>query len=139
MIVTTHPESPGKGIMNLRRTTATVAAAGLLATPIALASPAAATDKDFRVGGADVDFSVEKDDGRFEVDVDIDDAKPGTRWRITLWHDGQRFFKDTRRAGSDGDVADVERNRPNTRGKDVFKVKVKRVGGESKTRTIRKR
>jgi hypothetical protein len=125
--------------MNLRRTTATVAAAGLLASPIALAAPAAATEKEFKVGGADVDFEVDKDDGRFEVEVDIDNAKPGTRWRITLWHDGNRFFKDTRRANGDGDVADVERSRPNTAGRDVFKVKVKRVGGESKTRTIRKR
>ncbi len=125
--------------MNLRRTTAAVAAAGVLAAPVALAAPASATEKDFRVGGARVDFEVDKDDGRFQVDVDIDDAKPGTRWRITLWHDGQRFFRDARRANGDGDVADVERSRPDTAGRDVFTVKIKRVSGESKTRTIRKR
>jgi hypothetical protein len=125
--------------MNVRRTTAAVAAAALLASPMALAGPASAADREFRVGGADVEFDVEKDDGRFEVEVDIDDAKPGSKWRITLWHNGKRFFKDTRRADRDGDVADVERNRPNTKGKDVFKVKVKKVGGKSKARTITKR
>ncbi len=125
--------------MNIRRTTALAAAGALLASPLAFASPASATEKEFKVGGADVDFSVEKDDGRFEVEVDIDDAKPGSKWRITLWHDGKRFFKQTRTADSDGDVNDVERKRPNTKGKDVFKVKIKRVGGASKVRTIVKR
>ena len=64
--------------MNVRRATAAVAAAGLLATPIALAAgPASAAPKDFRVGGAQVDFDVEMDHGRYEVDVDIElDEEP---------------------------------------------------------------
>lgn len=128
-------------MLNLRRTTAALGAAALIATPLTVlgASPASAAEREFKVGGADVDFSVDKDDGRFEVEVDIDDAKPGTRWRIILWHDGKRFFKDVRRADSDGDVRDVERERRNTKGKDVFKVKIKRIGGASKTRVIRRR
>lgn len=125
--------------MNIRRTTAALTTAGLLAAPIALAAPASATEKEFGVAGADVNFEVEREDGRYSVEVDIDDAKPGSKWRITLWHNGKRFFKDVRRADDDGDVRDVDRSRANTRGKDVFKVKVKRIGGESKVRTIRKR
>ncbi len=34
----------------------------------------------------EVDFKVERGDGRFEVEVDIDDAKPGTRWRVVPQH-----------------------------------------------------
>lgn len=125
--------------MKVRRTTATMAAAGLLAAPLAFAAPALAVEKDFNVGGADAQLEVEREDGGYKVDVDIQDAKPGSRWRITLWHDGKRFFRDTRRADSDGDVNDVERQRPNTRGKDVFKVRIKRVGGDSAVRRITRR
>jgi hypothetical protein len=75
---------------NMRRTTATIGAAALVATPLTLltAAPASAAEKEFGIGGADIHFEVEKDDGRFEVELDIDDARPGSRWRVTLWHDG---------------------------------------------------
>lgn len=127
----------------LRRTTATAAAGALLATPLALltatsAHADASKERDFRVAGAKVDFSVEKDDGRFEVDVDIDDAKPGSKWRVVLRHDGKRVHNRVHRADSDGDV-DIDRKRPNTAGKDTFKVVVKKVGGPKKARTIRMR
>jgi hypothetical protein len=122
----------------IRRSTAVLATGGLVAASLAFAAPATATDRDFRVGGAQADFSVDKDHGRYEVEVDIDHARPGSKWRITLWHDGKRYFKTVRTAQRDGDVRDVERTRPNTQGKDVFKVKITRIGGEGKTRTITK-
>lgn len=127
----------------LRRTVATVATTALVASPLAVltAAPAHADGKErhFRVGGADVDFEVEKDDGRFEVDVDVDDARPGTRYRIVLRHNGKRFYKRVHRADRDGDVADFDGKRRNTRGKDNFKIVVKKINGPKKVRTIRMR
>ena len=128
-------------MLNLRRTTATLGAMALLATPLTLmtASPASAADREFRYAGADVEFDVEKDDGRFEVEVDIDDAKPGSKWTIVLRHDGRVFHKKVHTADGDGDVG-VEKDRRNTAGKDVFKLKVKKIGADkAATRTIRKR
>lgn len=128
----------------LQRTTATLATAALLAAPVTMlgAAPAHADDwekeKEFRIAGAEADFSVEKDDGRFEIEVDIDDAKPGSKWRVVLWHDGRRYHKKVYRADGDGEI-EIEKNRRNTRGKDVFKVKIKKIGGPKKTRTIRMR
>lgn len=125
-----------------QKTTATIGAVALLAAPATLmASPAHAgpeKDREFRLGGAEVEFSVEKDDGRFEVEVDIDDAKPGSKWRIVLRHNGKRFHNKVHRADREGDV-EIEKNRRDTRGADVFKVKVKKIGGNAKTRTIRMR
>ncbi|WP_148573668.1 hypothetical protein [Nocardioides caldifontis] len=121
-----------------RTTTAALGAAALVATTLGMtAGPAAADGKDreFRIGGAQVDFSVEKDDGRFEVDVDIDDARPGSKWRVVLWHDGKRFHKKVHRADREGDV-DIDKRRSNTKGKDTFKVKVEKIGGGAKSRTI---
>jgi len=126
-----------------RKSTAAVGAAALLAAPVSMiASPAHADgpgkQKEFRVAGAEVDFSVERDDGRFEVDVDIDDARPGSRWRVVLKHDGNRFHNNVHRADGEGDI-DIDKNRQNTRGADKFTVKVKKIGGPAKSRTIRMR
>ena len=127
--------------MNVRRTTATAVTAALLAAPLTLAtaSPASAADREFRYGGANIEFDVEKDDGRFEVEVDLDDAKPGHRYRITLWHDGRKFYDRVRTVNSDGDI-EVERERRNTRGTDTFKLRVKKTSWKSSAvRTIRTR
>ncbi|WP_127480079.1 hypothetical protein [Nocardioides pantholopis] len=128
-------------MLNLRRTTATVGAAVLLATPLVAlsATPAQAADRNFRCSGARVDFDVERDDGRYEVAVDIDRASAGSRWRVTLRQNGKRFYHRVRVADREGDV-EVDRNRPNTRGRDTFKLRVKRIGGAPACRsTIRVR
>jgi hypothetical protein len=121
---------------NLRHITAALGAAALVATPLAIASPAGAVERELRYAGAKVDFSVEKDDGRFEVDVDLDDARPGQRFRVVLKHDGRTFHKRVHTVDREGDI-DIEKNRRNTAGKDAFKMKLKKVGGpKAVTRTI---
>lgn len=113
----------------LRRPVAAVSTLAVLSVPaLALAAaPAHAVDKSQRCDGARMELSVEKDDGRFEVEADVDDATPGSRWRIVMRHDGQRFFKDVRRADGEGDIS-VDRNRRDTAGRDVFTFRVNRVG-----------
>ena len=128
---------------NLRKATATIGVTALIAASAALVPSSAGADgpekeKDFRVAGAEVDFSVEKDDGRFEVEVDLDDARPGSKWRVVLRHDGNRFHGRIHRADDDGDI-EIDKMRRDTRGADVFKVTVKKVGGPKKVRTIRMR
>lgn len=124
-----------------RRTTATLAAAALIATPMTLmtATPASAADREFRYPGAEIELDVDKDDGRFEIEVDIDDARPGSKWRVVLFHNGNRYHKRVHRADSDGEI-EIDKKRPDTRGKDVFRFKIKRIGGpKAVTRVIRRR
>lgn len=125
---------------SFRQAIALTAGATLLAAPTAVltASPAQAADREFRCGGAEVDFEVSRDDGRFEVEVDVDEARAGSRWRVVLRHNGKRFHNRVHRA-TGGDF-EVERERRNTRGKDRFKLRIKRVGsGKACSRTIRVR
>lgn len=127
--------------MNLRRTTATLGAAALLASPLALmsAAPAAAADREFRYAGAEIEFDVDKLGGQFDVEVDVDDAKAGSKWRIVLKHDGKRFHKKVHTADSDGEIR-IDKDRPDTKGRDVFKLKIKKIGGpDAVTRTITRR
>jgi hypothetical protein len=118
----------------LRAATAVVGTTALLAVPLTavLASPASAADRTGRCDGARVELSVEKDDGRFEVEADIDDAPRGSRWRIVLTQDGKTFVNVVRTATDDdrdrdGDVS-VDRDRPNTAGTDTFRMTVNKVG-----------
>jgi hypothetical protein len=116
----------------------TLMAAGLIAVPATAmgAAPASAAEREFRYAGAEVEFEVDKDDGRFEVDVQIDDAKPGSRWRVTLWHEGKRYHNRIHRADSDGEI-EIEKVRRNTAGRDVFKIRVQKVGStKAAMRTI---
>jgi len=122
---------------HLRRTTAGLGAAALLASPITLltATPANAAEREFRYAGAKVEYEVDKDDGRFEVELDIDDAKRGTKWRVQLFQDGKRYFNRLRTAPGDGDI-EVERSRRDTAGSDVFKLRLHRAGFEPVIKTI---
>ena len=127
--------------MNFRRTTATVGAAALLATPMALlsSSPASAADREFNYAGAKVEFDVHRDDGRYEIDVELDNVKqPKAKYRIVLRHNGKVFHNKAHRAGSDREI-EIEKNRPNTRGKDTFKLRVKKASAKkAAVRTIRR-
>ena len=124
-----------------RRGAATVVATSMVAGSLALlgATPAQAAEREFRYAGAEVDFEVDKDDGRFEVEVDIDDARPGEKFRIVLWQNGQRFHKKVHTVDRDGEI-EIDKERRDTKGRDVFKLKIKKIGGpKAVTSVIRTR
>ncbi|MCL8023880.1 hypothetical protein [Nocardioides bruguierae] len=131
---------------SLRAGLATVVATGLLATPLAVlaASPASAVEKERggRCDGARFSLSVESDDGGYEVEADIDDAPRGSRWRVVMKQDGDRFVRTVARATADdddddrdGDV-DIDRWRRNTNGTDTFVLRVNKVGTSGGCRTV---
>lgn len=123
------------------KTVTALGAATALTVPVALLSATTAhadgpqRDREFRVAGAEVDFSVEKDDRRFEVEVEIDDVKPRSAWRVTLVHDGKVFHNRVHRADSDGDI-EIDKKRRDTAGKDTFRVVVTKVGGPSRAAKV---
>ena len=123
-----HHDRKDEHMSNLRKATATLGVATMMAVPAAtlVASPAGAVDKSERCAGARIELSVERDDGGFEVEADVDDAKPGSKWRVVLRHDGKRFFRDVRKADGDGDIS-IDRFRPDTAGKDVFRLRVTKL------------
>jgi hypothetical protein len=124
-----------------RRTAAAAVATAMVAGSMTLlvTSPAQAAEREFRYAGAEVDFEVEKDDGRFEVEVDIDDARRGEKFRVVLWQNGQRFHTKVHTVDRDGDI-EIEKTRRDTRGIDVFKLRLKKIDGpKAVTSTIRTR
>jgi hypothetical protein len=116
----------------LLTTTAVLGSTALVAAPLTLlaTTSASAVEKSGTCGGARFELDVEKDDGRFEVEADVDNARPGSQWRVVLKHDGQTYVNQVRTADREGDVS-VDRDRRNTAGKDVFRLNVRQVGTDT--------
>jgi len=89
-------------------------------------------------GGA-AELSVEKKRHGFEIDAALDHSRPYSVWSMTLRHDGKVIAKRTNHRTDDEGEMDLERNRPNTRGKDVFKLTVKPKHKSACTLTVRTR
>lgn len=112
--------------MNKKYALATVGLTTAIAIPAAMlvASPAqAGIDRSGRCAGAEFELSVDRENGGFEVDADIDDARAGSKWRIALRHEGKVFTRVVRTADREGDIS-VERFRRNTAGADTFRLTV---------------
>ena len=89
------------------------------------------TERTIACGRAQVELSVDKEAGGFEVDGDVDNAKPGSTWKVVLRHDGTQVLARTLKADAEGDL-DVDTRRPNTAGSDVFTLRVKNLSTDAK-------
>lgn len=113
-----------------KRTIALSTITGLVAVPavVLAAAPAHAdVDRHGRCGGGTYELSADREDGGYEVSVDLDHVKPGSKWRVVVTHEGKQVADVVRRAELDGDV-DVERWVRNTPGNETFRFTAKRVG-----------
>src|SRR5688500_6229234 len=112
-------------VVALSAVTATLPALALTA------APANAGDGDVEkarnCGGFQIELKVGPEDGGWEVESDVDDAKSGSDWRIVIRHDGRRVFNRVRTAGPGGDV-EVDLRRPNTADSDTFRFRAHPVG-----------
>ena len=119
----------------------TIAATALLATAAAgatvlVAAPANAdVERRGTCAGATYELNVDRERGGFEVDADIDNARVGSEWRVTLRHDGKVATSRVLTADSEGEL-DLDAWRKNTAGKDVFKLTVTPTGGASCSTSI---
>jgi hypothetical protein len=109
--------------------TLTVTIAGLVAvSALALAPAASAKDGDVRVSGrctraATSKLKLSEEDGRIEVEFEVDQNRNGVRWQVVLRRNGATFFSgsrvtrppsgsfELRRLAADGPGADVIRAR----------------------------
>lgn len=130
----------------MKRTIALITVAALAAgsAALAIAGPAQADGPERHargtVAGAQYEITAEKDNGRFEVDADLDGVPAGSTWRMVVRHDGKKVATRTATAVRDdgrydADFRDVDR--PDSAGADTFKVTLTRTDGAgSVTRTL---
>ncbi len=104
----------------------------LIVSGTVLAAPPAQADAE-RLGACGrgtYDFSVDRDGGRFEVELSLDGVAPNSKWKVALRQDDKAFYKKVIRVDEDGD-RDIVRFRGNTPGTDTFKLRAKQVNGST--------
>lgn len=78
-------------------------------------------------GGTDWKYKVKRDDGRLEAEYEVDQNRNGDRWRVTLKHDGSRYFRGTRVTGGRSGSFDIERKVSNHQGVDRFRARARNL------------
>ncbi|WP_299057520.1 hypothetical protein [uncultured Nocardioides sp.] len=126
------------------RAAALVGTTAAIALPVTLLNaPAANADVDRQgsCGGAQFDFSVDRDDDRrnsYEISFDLDRAAD-VKYRVVLKQNGNTYYNAARTPDREGDI-EVERNRANTSGADTFLFKYRNTVTDkvcSRTITVR--
>ena len=106
-----------------------VAVAAAAGSTVLVTAPAHAdTERTGTCAGATYELNVDRERGGFEVDADLDNAKPGSSWRVAIQHDGKVVTSKVRTADREGEI-DVDTWRRNTAGSDTFRLTVTPAGG----------
>ena len=109
----------------------TLVAAAAAGTTVLIAGPASAdVERRGTCAGATYELNVDRERGGFEVDADIDNARPGSEWRVAVRHDGNVATSRVLRADNEGEL-DLDTFRRNTAGSDTFRLTVTPAGGSS--------
>jgi hypothetical protein len=101
--------------LRLRAAAGVMTAVAIATTTIAWAAPAGASGDDaIRAtgscsGSAVCKLKAKHDDGRLEVEFEVDSNRVGQTWRWKLWHNGSLTGKGTRRTKGDSGSFEVER------------------------------
>ena len=106
-----------------------VAAAAAAGSTVLVTAPAHAdVERTGTCAGATYELNVDRERGGFEVDADLDNASPGSPWRVAIQHDGKVVTSKVRTADREGEI-DVDTWRRNTAGSDTFRLTVTPAGG----------
>ncbi|HYH33613.1 MAG TPA: hypothetical protein VD814_00530 [Nocardioides sp.] len=110
----------------VRRTVAAAIAASVVTVTVGSAIPAhAGDDEKIRRGGCSGaptwKMKVKPDDGRLEVEAEVDSNVSGQTWHWRLTHNGSVSARGTRTTSGPSGSFDVERRMSNLSGTDVFR------------------
>ena len=98
--------------------------------PVAGAGPAHASDREVIrhgscTGSTDWKMKAKPDDGRIEVEAEIDSNRSGQKWRWVLRHEGNVVDRGRSTTRPPSGSFSVERRTNNARGTDSFKFRAK--------------
>jgi hypothetical protein len=110
-----------------------IAVAALLALPTFVAAPAHASGDDVRrtgscSGSTDWKIKAKPDDGRIEVEAEIDSNRNGQTWRWTLRHEGRVADTGTSVTRGPSGSFEVARRTGNAAGADSFRFRAVHAG-----------
>jgi hypothetical protein len=106
-----------------RRTLAAIAVTGALvatAAPMAMAKGAEVRKSGACSAGATWKLKAKKDDGRLEVELEVDSNRVGQAWRVRVKDNGVLVYSGTRRTVAPSGSFEVERRIANRAGSDTI-------------------
>ena len=106
--------------------TARILAAAAVAMSVWAAAPHAVAGTEVRREGAcsaasDWKLKVKPDNGRLEVEFEVDSNVVGQTWHVKLFQNGDRFFRGTRTTQAPSGSFEVRRVTDDTAGTDAFR------------------
>ena len=111
--------------------------AALLAalTALTLAPVASSKDGDVRVAGncsraSSAKLKLSPEDGRIEVEFEVDQNRAGVRWRVVLKHAARAFARTTAVTKAPSGSFELRRLAPNRPGTDVVSARATSPSGE---------
>jgi len=107
---------------------AIVGVVGLLgAGPAALANDRDVERSGSCSGRSDWKLKLSPEDGRLEVEFEVDQNVVGDRWRVTIKHEGDRIFRGVRETKGPSGSFEVRTVANNTAGSDAFTAKARNL------------
>jgi hypothetical protein len=97
-----------------------MSAVALLLGPVAAANERDVIRRGRCSGRSDWKLKLSPEDGRIEVEFEVDQNRVGRRWRVTLKRNGTRFFRGVRRTRPPSGSFELRRVTRNGRGADRF-------------------
>lgn len=112
-----------------------IAVVAALAVALAAAPAGVAKDGDVRVRGTCTKSSTSKlklseEDGRIEVEFEVDQNRNGVRWNVQLFQEGGRIARMTRVTRGPSGSFEARVLAPDTAGKDAFRARATSPSGE---------
>ncbi len=99
----------------------------LLVAAIGAVAPGAVAAKDGDIirrgacsGSSDWKLKLSPENGRIEVEFEVDTSRAGQTWAVSMRHDGTRFFRGERTTNTRSGSFEVRRVRANPAGADTF-------------------
>jgi hypothetical protein len=118
--------------MNTTKVASVAAAAILAAVSVPAAAQAGGTVDRINSGGcsgaADWKIKVSPQNGRIEVEYEVDASKRGQQWRVWMFHDGRRFARNVFTTQGLSGSFTIRRVEPNTAGGDRISAHARRLG-----------
>jgi hypothetical protein len=119
----------------MRKLTRAAVAGGLAAGLLFGAQPAMANEDDVIVegncsGASDFKLKLSPENGRIEVEFEVDQNVNGQEWRVVLRHNGTRFFRGVRVTQPPSGSFEVRRVENNLAGDDVFTARARNLSSD---------
>jgi hypothetical protein len=102
----------------------------LTAAPLAGAKDGDIIRRGNCTGATDWKLKLSEEDGRIEVEFEVDQNRNGVSWNVRLFQNGSQIARATRVTRGPSGSFELRRVAPNTAGTDSFRARATRASGE---------